>query len=347
MFLPAADPRLNYWCPQPVDRELPDVRLDRFPRAAVEALASQIGPLANLRSSAGCAVVLTTDSPRVTLHLSRLRHHQVVPQGIALEVAQADGTWTTCDSADLREQEADVAVELATGLLPGEIRPVWIWLPLISTAAVNGVTVHDDTTVAATPLPEPRWLAIGDSLTQGFSVQSPRQNWVHRVMRRSGLPCWNLGVGGIRIEPAVFAWALRSRTWDLVTIGLGSNHAWNASNVVTVTERAAELLAIVRLGGPDGPHRRVLWQLPPWKPCEDGKGPPDFSGVPLDRDTGERVRQVRAALRDYLGSQPDVTVVDDLMPKDARWYPDGLHPFALGFSRYADGMMQALGQSPH
>ena len=52
-------------------------------------LAGQIGPLANLRSSSGCAVLLRSDSPVITLHLDRLRHHQFAPVGIDIEVIQA------------------------------------------------------------------------------------------------------------------------------------------------------------------------------------------------------------------------------------------------------------------
>lgn len=342
MFLPIADERLACWSPLPVDRSQGAARLERFPRAAHDALAGQIGPLANLRSSSGCAVVLTTDSPRVTLHLERLRHHQPVPQGVTLEIADGD-TFRCINSLDLREQDGDLALELPTGLAPGGTRTLWWWLPTISTVAVTGITVADGARIIPTALPRPRWLALGDSLTQGFTVQAPVQTWVHRLMRRHALPAWNLGVGGMRIEPAACAWALRERTWDLVTIALGSNHAWRDGDVDTAVARAEELLAVVRRGGPDGPHRRVVWCLPPWKPCEDGKGPPDFAGVPLDHATGARVRLVRDRLRERLAREPDLTLVEDLLPRDARLYPDGLHPSALGFARYADALDRILG----
>ncbi len=342
MFIPVADERLAFWCPQPVDRSQDAVRLERFPRAAHDALAGQIGPLANLRSSSGCAVVVATDSPTVALHLERLRHHQPVPQGVAFEIDDGTGIRTV-SSLDLRECDGDVVVELPTGLTPGRVAAVWCWLPTIATCAVRGVTVADEAASSVPVLPQPRWLALGDSLTQGFTVQAPVQTWVHRLMRRHRLPAWNLGVGGMRIEPAVCAWALKSRTWDLVTIALGSNHAWRDGDVATVVERTDELMALVRQGGPGGPHRRVVWCLPPWKPCEDGKGPPDFAGVPLDRATGDRVRTVRERLRERLAREPDLIMVEDLLPHDARLYPDGLHPSALGFARYADALDRRLG----
>lgn len=338
--IPAGDPRLSCWCPEPVDRSTPAVRLERFPRAAYDAVTGQIGPLANLRSSAGCAVVLRTDSPRVVLMLERLRHHQPIPCGIALEV-ERDGGWHQVHSEDLRERDGDLTVGLPTGLeRGGPLRTVLIWLPLISTAAVAGVKVTEGSQVAAAVLPEPRWLAIGDSLTQGFSVQSPLQNWVHRLSRRWNLPVYNLGVGGLKIEPAVFAAALSARRYDLVTIALGSNHSWRESDVETAAARGAELAELALAGG----HGRVVWLLPPWKPCEDGKGPPDFAGVPLDGATGERAGRVRTALRERLAAfAPRLDLVEDLMPHDHRLLPDGLHPQALGFARFADNLAVKLG----
>jgi hypothetical protein len=339
-IIPAADERLSYFCPEPVDRQLSAGRLERFPRVAYEAVAGQIGPLANLRSSCGCAVVLKTDSPRVTLMLERLRHHQPIPCGITLEIAR-DNDWHQVHSADVRELDGDVAIGLPTGLeRGGPLQTVWIWLPLISTCAVAGVKVTKGAQVAPAPISEPRWLAIGDSLTQGFSVQSPVQNWVHRLSRRWSMPVYNMGVGGIKIEPAVFAPALTARRYELVTIALGSNHSWRESDVGSAADAAAQLAELALAGG----HGRVVWLLPPWKPCEEGKGPPDFAGVPLDRAAGERAGRVREALRARLAAYaPGLTIIQDLMPHDYRLLPDGLHPQALGFAKFAERAAEALG----
>ena len=339
-MLTPADARLSFWCPQPVDRARGEARLDRFPAHVTTLLTGQIGALANLRSSSGCAVLTRTDAPWIELHLDRLRHHQLVPIGVACEVAQDGGGWQAFSSADLREREGRVVVRFATGLERGGTpRAVTLWLPLISTCAVAGVAVPDGALVETEPLPEPRWLAIGDSLTQGFSVACPTQNWVHRVMRARGLPAWNLGVGGLKIEPEAVRWALEARRWELVTIALGSNHAWREADADEAAARAATLADLALSGG----HGKVLWLLPPYKPCEDGKGPADFAGVPLDREAGLRAGRVRAALRTTLAAYaPGLAVVDDLGVRDHRYYPDGLHPFAIGFARYAERVLTAL-----
>jgi lysophospholipase L1-like esterase len=348
MFISATDPRLSFFCPQPVNRERDTVRLERFPSEVYTALDGQIGPTANLRSSSGCAVVFATDSPVVTLRLDRLRHHQYAPSGLACEVETGAG-WRVTDSLDLRAQSGAVAVPFATGLeRGGGPREAWLWLPLISTCAVAGVEVADGAAVAPVALPEPRWLAIGDSLTQGFVVQSPAQCWVHLLSRRWRLPAWNLGIGGVRIEPAAFAWALRSRRWELVTIALGSNHAWREGDTATVAESADELMELVLSGGPGGAaHGRVAWCLPSWKPYEDGQGPADFAGQPLDAATADRMRRVRDALRRKLATYaPRLELVEDLMPHEARYFVDGLHPAASGSSLFADRLAQALPLTP-
>lgn len=333
------DPRLSFVCPQPVDRSGDGARLERFPRTAAAALLGQIGPSANVRSSCGCAVRLATDSPWVEVHLLRLRHHQPFPAAIALEIEAADGVRAV-SGPDLREYQGDLSVRLTTGLERGKaMTPLAIWLPLISTCAVAGVSVADGARVEASPAPEARWLAIGDSLTQGFSVQSPLDCWVHRLSRRWALPCWNLGIGGVKIEPAVFRWALGAKTWDLVTIGLGSNHAWRASDTASAADRAAELTEIALAGA----HRRIVWILPPWKPCEDGKGPADFQGVPLGADTGARAGQVREALRMRLATYaPRLELAEGHVPADARLLPDGLHPAAHGSAIIAERLATIL-----
>lgn len=334
------DPRLAFIAPQPVSREALPARPERFPKEVCDSVRGQVGPLANLRSSSGCGVGFVTDSPCLKIHLQALRHHQMFPTGIALEVRQADGRWDCFPSHDLREDFGSITVRLATGLERGKPpREVWIWLPVISTCAIAGITVPDGAVLEPALVPEPRWLAIGDSLTQGFSVQNPVDSWVHRLMRRWDMPVWNLGVGGAKIVSGLFEWALRSRRWELVTIGLGSNHAWNDADVATVGPAARELVELALEGG----HGRIVWLMPSWKPLEDGKGPPDFMGVPLDRAAAHRLQVIRANLRAALAPYaPTVEVVENLGHHDVRLYPDGLHPFAFGMDLYAENLADAL-----
>lgn len=339
MDIHPADDRVAYWAPQPVERARAPVRLERFPPAARDAVRLQTGPLANVRSSAGCAVVVRTDSPWIELALARLRHHQPNPVGVDAEIVDADPPLVT-SGPDLRPLAGDVRVRLATGLeRGGPVRTVWLWLPVISTAAVAGLRLAAGSRLERAAPGEPRWLAIGDSLTQGFCVQQPTRTWVHLLARRRDLPVWNLGVGGALIEPDLFAWALAARRFDLVTVGLGSNHAWRASEPAAVAARARALAGHLVAGD----HGRIVWLLPGWKPFEDGLGPPEFMGVPLDAAAAARLAAVRRALREELARwSPAIEAVEVAAPRDHRWYPDGLHPESPAAAAYADALDAAL-----
>ncbi|TVR41424.1 MAG: SGNH/GDSL hydrolase family protein [Planctomycetota bacterium] len=338
------DTRLAWWSPRPPRPDPLGRRCERFSPVAQQLLQGQIGPLANIRSAAGCALCLRSDSPALILHLARLRHHQPVPQQIALQWrCGPDGPWHTVSSADLREREGAVDLWLPTGLAAGQLAEMWLWLPNISTCLVAGISVVETAEVAPLTLPKPRWLAIGDSLTQGFNAACPTTTWVHRLAMGMEMPVWNLGVGGLRIEAELFAEPLAAQDWDLVTVALGSNHAWRAGDADpdVVAGRARELCDLALAAS----ARRLVWILPPWKPCEEGLGPPEFFGVPLDRSAGQRAETVRRVLSqvlsDYAGR---IEVVADCMPHDHRLLADGLHPQALGMARYAERVARALAE---
>jgi lysophospholipase L1-like esterase len=346
MILPD-DHRVAFFAPHMAERSASPLRLERFPKSLQTLLAGQIGPLANLRSSSGCALIMRSDSPFVDLHLARLRHHQMAPCGLAIEVIGAAGIQEV-HSPDLRERDGDITLRFPTGLQCGQpCSEIRLWLPLISTCAIAGVDIDPGARLEPAQALSPRWLALGDSLTQGFSVQSPLQNWVHRLSRRWDMPVWNLGVGGLLIQAEVFAWALAHQPWPLVTIALGSNHSWRESDVGSVERCAHGLAQIALAGGPDGQaHGRIIWMLPPYKPCEDGLGPAEFAGMRLDVATGARAFRVRETLRACLAEYaPRIEVIGDLMPHDHRLLLDGLHPSAFGFARFANNLATAMALS--
>jgi len=332
---------LRVHAPRPPLRVDGELRCDRFPREVARHLAGQVGPLANLRSAAGCAVGWRSDAPWCRVELVRLRHLQPAATRIAVEIRADDGGWRRVDSPDLRSESGDVAIEIPLGgERGGELRECWLRLPNISTCLLGGIVLPEGSRVDdPPPAPEPTWCALGDSFTQGFCAASPCDTFVHRHARRRGLDYWNLGLAGLTIEPEVFAWALERR-WDLITVGLGSNHAFTGDDDATVRARAAAMCEL--LARTD--HGRIVWMLPPWKACEDGKGPPEFMGVPLDRAAGARAARIRDLLAEVLAEHRDrIDVVGDLIPHDHTLLPDGLHLTARGFALFEEAFGKAVG----
>lgn len=337
------NPALAYWAPRSPRRDPMGMRLDRFGPEAQQVVSGQIGPLANIRSSSSCAVVIKTDSQIIELHLARLRHHQPASVQVALQWLDDNGSWRTVTSSDLRTVDGDVSVWLPTGIPVGTPRECWIWLPSISACLVAGLSLSHGAHFESPQLPDPRWLILGDSLAQGFNVACPTKTWVHRVSEQLGMPYWCMGVGGLKIEAPLFEPVLSHKNWEMITIALGSNHSWRDSDVHEVANRAEAMLELVFSGN----HQKIQWIIPPWKPCEEGLGPPEFFGVPLDKKAGERARRVREILGEILERTQQqysdrFQVLSELMPHDHRLLADGLHPQTLGMQRYADNFIKQL-----
>ena len=334
----ADDERINYAAPQAVKHTRGDVRLNRFPQHVTEHLHGQIGPLANTRSSSGCYLSFQTDSPWIVLKLARLRHHQMTPSGVDCEVQQRDGRWVTLYSADIRCYSGDTEIRFASGLERGKgLNTVRIYLPLISTCAVAGIRLTKDSILEPAEIPPVRWLAIGDSLTQGFSVQAPSQHWVHQVSHKLDLPVWNLGVGGLGIDAQVFEWALQAQHWDLVTIGLGSNQAWSREATAQTGEATQAMLDAVAQAS----STRVVWLMPPWKPLCAGLGPPEYMGVPLNAAAAERLEDVCSQITERC-AENNIASINGLLPENHRLFVDGLHPAALGMQHYTQQVYDYL-----
>jgi lysophospholipase L1-like esterase len=211
-----------------------------------------------------------------------------------------------------------------------------MWLPPISTTSVASISVRDDATLAEPLVPAPTWLAIGDSITQGFSVSCPTETWVHRLQPHYG-PAWNLGIGGCLIEPDAFTWALHEQPWQRICIGLGSNHAWRDSTLADVADRTETLVHAAL--ATDCPH--IAWILPPWKPLEVGQGPSHYMHVPLDQDVARRLTSIRETIRHTLAPYaPRMSILEDLTVKNDRLYPDGLHPTGHATAAVAENILK-------
>jgi len=330
---------VELFCPREPRREDGAWRPVRFPPETEALLAERIGPQANLASPAGCALRCVTDAPWCELHLASLRHHQPLPSALDAELIEATGRRVVTGT-ELQGRRGEIVerFELAAPGAPAELRELWLWLPPISTCAVAGLGLPEGATLAPPPPAAVGWLAIGDSITQGFAARSYAETWVHRVMRACGRLCWNLGIAAVGVEPELFTPALPPGRFELATVGLGANDAWRVSAADGLEERVDAVLALLCPA-----VRRCVWLLPPWKPCEAGLGPERYAGVLLDRAAGERMGHLRERLAAHLARFPDfVEVVGDLLPSDPDLQPDGVHPGAAGFARMAERLAPQL-----
>jgi lysophospholipase L1-like esterase len=117
-----------------------------------------------------------------------------------------------------------------------------------------------------------RWVALGDSMTQGIGASQPSQGWVGQLARRLPAPVdvINLSQSGGRVEDLI---ELQLPAWralppapdgEIVTVLIGSNDVMNPRHRALLAEAFAEMLELLPAGtvvsaipSPAGPARQA------------------------------------------------------------------------------------------
>jgi len=205
-------------------------------------------------------------------------------------------------------------------------RPVVLYLPEGMRPTVLAVRAFGG---ALEPAPRgPRWLAYGDSITEGWIASGPPGAWPAVAGRRLGLDVVNLGYAGSARGEIVSAEHLAGVDADVVSISHGTN-CWSRIpfSVAMFREQTRAFLEVVRQGHPDTP---IVVTSPILRP--DAETTPNRLGATLEdlRAAMEAVARERIADGDRrisLVEGRDLIGPDDL--------PDGIHPGDRGHARLA------------
>lgn len=163
---------------------------------------------------------------------------------------------------------------------------------------------------------QPRWLAYGDSITEGWSASSPSQSWLAIAGRESAMDIVNLGFAGSARGEVVLAQQIASLDADVITVAFGTN-CWATipHSADMVRANTAAFLRIIRAGHRDAP---VLVVSPLIRP--DAEDRPNALGTTL--------AEIRSAIEQAVWDADDGHVAllpgADLLP--AALLTDGIHP---------------------
>lgn len=206
-------------------------------------------------------------------------------------------------------------------------KEVTVLLPALVSSVLTKLTLEDGASFIPAPK-RPVWLAVGDSISQGYDAAHPRCRYTARVAAALGMDEHNLAIGGEIFNPTV-GHTLCEEGISLVTIAYGSND-WKRcgyEEAVATTEdffaAAAEALT----------HIPVYVITPIWR--KDCVTPSAFGPFARVGDT------IRAICSQY----PNFTVIDgfDFVPHDTALFADGsLHPNDEGFTHYAKQLLAIL-----
>jgi lysophospholipase L1-like esterase len=214
--------------------------------------------------------------------------------------------------------------------------PVTVYLPEGMRPIVKGVAGVEEPMNPA-PL-QPRWLAYGDAVTQGWLASAPAMAWPAVAGRKLGLDVCNVGYAGTARGETTSALMLAETPAEVVSIAFGLNN-WSRVPHTTglIVEEVRCFLSIVRQGHPEIP---IIVLSPTARPdAEETANRVGATLSELRRAMEETVRQVMADGDDQLHLVEGLAVVD---PGDLE---DGMYPGDEGHRRLAAAVAKIL--APH
>jgi lysophospholipase L1-like esterase len=170
---------------------------------------------------------------------------------------------------------------------------------------------------------QPRWIAYGDSITEGWVTSTPAQAWPAVAGREHGLDAINMGYAGAARGEIVSAEHVAELPADVITIAHGTN-CWTAipHSAGMVAEGLRAFLDVVRQGHPETP---IVVVSPIVRP--DAETTPNRLGATL--------QDLRRAIEDVASERNDVDLVPGRDLVTAEQLPDGIHPGDEGHAAIA------------
>jgi lysophospholipase L1-like esterase len=182
----------------------------------------------------------------------------------------------------------------------------------------------------------PRWLAYGDSLTEGWIASGPASCWPSVAARRYGLDLVNLGYAGSCRGELASAEQLAALPADVISLGYGTN-CWTRipHSTALLAANLRAFLSILREGHPSTPV--VMWS-PVLRP--DAESTPNRLGATL--------ADLRAEIEDFAerpGGAGPIELVRGLPLLSGDQLPDGVHPGDEGHAIMADAIGAAVARA--
>ncbi len=207
---------------------------------------------------------------------------------------------------------------------PGE-HTYEVWLPYADSVAFLGLALEQGAALAPLPdAPAVRYVAHGDSITHGFRATDTTASYPYLLAKAKGWACANVGFGSRQCVAGDGALIAAQRP-DVVTILIGVNDCLGSVPIETYRARYAGLLDALRAGAPTA----AVYAITPLSCPGKWKGTDNLEAY------REAVRTLARERKD-----PRLFVVEgpDLIPSEARYFADGLHPNDEGFRLMAENL---------
>jgi lysophospholipase L1-like esterase len=203
-----------------------------------------------------------------------------------------------------------------------ENRTFDIWLPHMAQTDVLTLETEPGAAIHSAPPLKFRWLAYGDSITQGMTATLPHETAIARTALALNANVLNVGIGGAKLDDEL-SQKLPPEHFDIVSIAYGTNDFGH----MPAADFAARARALVK----------ALLQKQPGQPIILIT-PLTWVGNTTPNKFGATLADFRTSLHPIADEFKEVTLLhgDKLIPDDDKYFVDKVHPNSDGFALYAN-----------
>lgn len=209
--------------------------------------------------------------------------------------------------------------------LYGKNNRIQLFFPCLANGGIQSVELSDG--AVATPFtPKYKWLALGDSITQGFDAKMSSCTYANIVARELDAEIINQAIGGAKFQKEQLEY---TGEYDFITVAYGTNDWYSFSSFEQLTEHCDDYFKTL---SQIYPNTKKLAILPIWRKHWYNKKP-----------TGDFFvcRTAIADIAKKYGIIPLESI--DYVTHDSLFFKDlTLHPNDLGFVVYAKNLLKDL-----
>ena len=267
------------------------------------------------RCTAGIQLRLQTDSRTLDL-TGVIRDGARSYAGFDVEV---DGCAVTALRLDTSDQEQTLR---CFDFPDRASRQVVVTFPQSAIPELKALLLEEDAQLEVYPKPATKYLAIGDSITQGMDARGPASAYAIQLARMLDAELLNLGVGGHIYDLDAMDDDL-PYTPDIVTVAYGTNDWTRGTTRDEITETTSRYLT--RLKDTVAKSAKVYVLTPIWRAIGEEVKP------------GGTLPEFSQAIASAASAVSGITVLDGpaMVPHRLDIIPDGTHPNDEGFLHYA------------
>lgn len=207
-------------------------------------------------------------------------------------------------------------------------KEVTVLFPALVSSAVKSIELDDNASLIPAA-PKGEYLAIGDSISQGYDSLYPKNRYTNIISENFGLFEHNLAIGGEVYRPELAQTIKDSKSIKLVTVAYGSNDWFHKP----YEEAKANCEGFLGTVSENFKSKKIYVISPIWRSDMNEERP--FGNF---IDMGKMIEKI-------CGKYDNLVFIDgfDFVPHDTSLFGDGsLHPNSNGFSYYAESLFNAI-----